>query len=320
MIKKITRSASLLLPVLLLALPVAAQAKQRDPERIYDCENARSLPAEANEESRRIVCEIPAKYREDVAMAQFVGAHIRLHDMAAWLTTDALVRKKAFEGISGQGRGWLTLQQDKDIDVRYFMEREGRTEAIAAATLDVDKVKAVRVRKLAPAEPMSLRESRLMKAKLLALATEGLTVCTNHAPNTVVFESDEFGRKEILVFVMSAWDDHAAPLGGYHMFRVSEDGEAVITHFAQTNTCLTADLRVPGMDSLMLSHLTSAAPTVFHVFMSLQYRKPLMVVTTQNGLLWKVEQGRIFLLNDGKPVKSKELSNETPDGANGTDQ
>lgn len=33
--------------------------------------------------------------------------------------------------------------------------------------------------------------------------------------------------------------------------------------------------------------------------MSLQYRKPINVVTTANGLLWTVNEGRIFL--DTKP-------------------
>jgi hypothetical protein len=74
-------------------------------------------------------------------MAEFIGKLIRLHDMAAWLTTDALQEIKAFEGIQGRGRGWLTLGKGDDIEVRYFTEHDGRTSAIASATLDGDSFK-----------------------------------------------------------------------------------------------------------------------------------------------------------------------------------
>jgi hypothetical protein len=82
---------------------------------------------------------------------------------------------------------------------------------------------------------MNEREERLMRAKALALSSEATRLCTNHTPNTVVIESDEVGRKEILVFVMSAWvTEDEAPLGGYHMFRINETGDTIVSQFSQT--------------------------------------------------------------------------------------
>lgn len=294
-----------------LLAAVALQAHAKDARISYTCDAAKALPANADQESRRIACEIPAKYRQDVSMAEFTGKMIRLHDIAAWLTTDSLTQAKAFDGIQGQGRGWLTLDNGKDIEVRYFVENDGHTEAVATAKLDVEAVKAVDAKKLSPPQPMNELEQRLIRAKMLALTEGEATLCTKHAPNTVVFELEEDGQQQILVFVMSAWVDKAAPLGGYHMFRLSRDGRTILSHFSQTKTCPMADASTFETSSaLMVSHMNSATPTMFHVFMSLQYRKPLFVATTQNNLLWRVEQGQIFL------VQQDSNQEDAPDASN----
>ena len=288
----------------LLATPgLAAQGPAESPAvPRTDCEQAHAMPAEADEDSRRIACEIPTKYQQDVSMAEFIGRTIRMHDVAAWLTTDALVEKGVFKRVEGEGRGWLTTAKDNRIEVRYFREHRGRVEAFATAALDVASMKALDARTLSPAEPATERELRLMKARNTALKTPDLSVCTNHAPNTVVFEFDEDGREEILVFIMSAWkSNREAPLGGFHMFRYSADGETLQSQYSQTRSCPLADLdeKLPGnaeAASLAVTHLTSATPTMFHVFMNLQYRQPLYVITTQNALHWRVEQGRIHLV------------------------
>ena len=80
----------------------------------------------------------------------------------------------------------------------------------------------------------------------------------------------------------------------------SEVGERVIGGYEQTKRCLSF---VPDnkrkADWLAVSHLTSATPTMFHVFMSLQYKTPVVVFTTQNRLLWKVDGGEVSPLAPG---------------------
>jgi len=295
------------LAALCVLLATAGAALAADTPAVPDCDAARALPAGANAETRRIVCEIPDKYRRDVAMAETIGLDIRRHDAAAWRTTDLLVANHAFDHLRGEGRGWLTLEDATGIDVRFFDERDGVVGAIAQARFDAASLTAQQPRVLAPPEPMTAREAPLMRAKLAALATDP-PLCTKHSPNTVVTEFEEDGVPEILVFVMSAWmDKHEAPLGGYHMFRYSADGQTLLSRFSQTRSCVVSDLdpALPGgakTSSLMVSHLASATPTMFHVFMSLQFGQPLYVVTTQNGLLWRVEDGSIHLEQGGRPV------------------
>jgi hypothetical protein len=299
------RTAALLAVGLALSPAAWAAETAPSPSPITDCADARLLPPEANAESRRITCEIPDKYREDVSTAEFVGHLIRLHDVAAWQTTDALLEAGALKQIPGEGRGWLTLQDGDKVTVRYFAQVDDQTVAIASAQFDAASGKAAEPRRLSPPEPMSEREAPLMKAKLHALSSQP-NLCTNEHANSVVIESREGGHEEILVFVMSAWKDHAqAPMGGYHMFRYTPDGQTQLSHFSQTRACPMADLKnLPGKAAdaefagLAVTHLSSATPTMFHVFMSLQYRLPMFVMTTQNGLKWRVEDGRIHLLAD----------------------
>lgn len=306
--------ASLLALSFMVSGPPDAQAGK--PE--HACKAADALPADANDESRRIVCEIPAKYQRDVFMAQTIGAGIRRHDMAAWLTTDALQEIEAFKNVEGTGRGWLTIEDEDGIDVRYFTQDRSGTHAVAAARLGFEPFKVDGARKLSPPAAMSERERRLMQAKMLALSSENLGVCTNAAPNTVVLENEENGIREILVFVMSAWTEDVVPLGGYHMFRVSEDGSSINSRYSQTDDCpIVAAKQLAKQGSLRLKHRNSATPTMFHVFMSLQYRKPILVSTTQNGLSWRVDQGRISLIDEGFSASKTPLAeNVTQDAPN----
>lgn len=325
----VVTAAALLLALVAPGVHAGDSPAPASPEAppITNCADAQRLPVEASDEDRRIACEIPEKYRLDVAMAQYVGSQLRLHDMAAWLTTDALVAKGAFKRMRGEGRGWLTLSDGDDIRVRYYSEVDGQVVAIAAARMDTNAVKATDAQRLSPAEPLDEREARLMKAKHHALESEH-ALCTRHAPNTVVLEADENGRKEIQVFVMSAWvDNRQAPLGGFHMFRYSADGQTQLDHFSQSRSCPMADLDAKPANggelaALTVTHFNSATPTMFHVFLSLQYRKPLVVMTTQNKLVWKIEDGRVRLLEGSKPLDGEADGSKAtqPDAGSGGDR
>lgn len=295
----------------LLTWPLAAGAKDARPKSAYDCADAAQLPADAGETSRRLTCTIPDKYRRDVAMAELIGGAIRRHDLAAWLTTDELVKIDAMSNLPGEPSGWLTQERDDEIEVRYFSRVDGQPVAFAAATLHFDRTGVHDAKRLQPPQPAQPREQRLMAALKLARQQDQV-YCSQRAPNTVAFEYEEDDQAQILVFVMTPWLDLAnAPLGGNAMYRIDATGERVIDRYEQTRSCLSArlDPKHPS-EALVLSHLTSAAPTMFHVFMSLQYRRPVVVFTVQNDLLWKVEEGRIRLLqpDDRDYRKSRQWS------------
>lgn len=280
---------------------VQAHAKGPKPSpRVYDCQQARQLPADASESDRRIACTIPPKYQRDVALAEYIGRAIRRHDLSAWLTTDELVKIKALPETPGTPAGWLTRElEDGNIETRYYAEVDGSAVAFASATLRFDGTGVHDAARLRPPQPAGDRELRLLAAKRLAMAQSPL-YCSDRPPNTVIFEFEEDGEPQILVFIMTPWQDGSAPMGGYAMYRIDAKGERVIGGYEQTKRCLSF---VPDKkrkaDWLAVSHLTSATPTMFHVFMSLQYKTPVVVFTTQNRLLWKVDGGEVSPLAPG---------------------
>lgn len=250
-------------------------------------------------------CDIPAKYRQDVTIAESIGHTLQVHDKAAWLSTDTLLAQGAFQDIPGDGAGWLTEQaNDGTVAIRYLSKVDDHLVVFASARLDPAHGSIVDAMRLDPPRPVSQRDERLQRAKELALATEGNLNCNTRPFNTVAFESEEDGVRGILVFLMSAWSDDIAPLGGDEMLRISADGSRVIDRYSQTRTCI--NMPTKGLDkavALFASHVTSATPTMFHVFLSLQYGKPILVTTTQNGLTWRVEKGRIRLEPTGSEMQ-----------------
>lgn len=287
------------LVIAILAWPAAVLAA---PSESYDCGDAAALPQAASHDDRRIACTIPAEYRFDVSIAEYIGKTIRRHDMAAWLTTDAVRDAGHFDAIPGEGRGWLTEERDDSIWTGYFAEADGKLSVFAEARMYWEPFGARDVQAPSPLREASDNQRRRLHALTLARA-QPYNICTDANYNTVTFGFEEDGEARILVFLMPPMEDKRIQLGGYHMFRVSADGSRILDHFAQTKGCVemaTDDLE--RSEYLVVSHDLSATPTMFHVFMSLQYRKPLLVLTTQNGLLWRVENGSIGPLRTDDPV------------------
>lgn len=289
--------------VLFLALTLSAQAGTvKVASELHDCDDAAALPPAASANDRRIACTIPVAYRFDVSIAEYIGKGIRRHDMAAWLTTDALRDAGHFNVIPGDGRGWLTEEDDESIWTGYFTEIDGRLFVFAEARLYWEPFGARDIRVPAPLRPATENQRHRLQA-LTRARTQPHNVCTNASYNTVTFEFDEDGETRIVVFLMPPMEDARAQLGGYHMFRVSADGSRILDHFAQTKGCIEmAMVDLKHAKHLVVSHETSATPTMFHVFMSLQYQKPLLVLTTQNDLLWRIENGNIGPLRPDDPA------------------
>ncbi len=290
-----------------------AFAKVQQPE-LKDCARAEAMPKEADDESRRIACNIPEDLQESVAMSQLFGSMLRMHDIAAWLTTDSLKAAGAFDEnkIQGKMRGWLTNDMGNVINIRYFVQKDEKIFVFAQADLDVSKVKAINNEILKELAPASKDDLAMLSALDLAKSKQLLN-CTGPF-NSVVIPFTYEDKKEIRVYLFSPWTDKLAPMGGHHLIRVSEDGKQIISQYSQTKSCINNDnaaIADKSMSALMISHITSDTPTEMHVFMSLQYRKPIFVITVNNGITWKVEGRKISLLDRQDSKKSFEPSSKT---------
>lgn len=244
-------------------------------------------------------CPLDQRYHSQLEQAQKLGARLYRQDLAAWLTTDALLAAGAFNGPSpGKALGWLTQDRDDGTWVGYFAEIEGAPQVFAQATLVKDSRQVVGATRLDQPRPATPRELHQLAARDTALAQNPLR-CTDAPFNTVVLDDANDFVPGIQVFLLSAMTNDALPMGGYHQFRLSEDGSKVIDHYAQTRSCINESRRgLPNASALAITHLTSPTPTAFHVFMSLQYERPIYVGTTENGAMWKVEGTRISEVED----------------------
>ena len=217
------------------ATPASGSDNYR-PELNVSCPEAILVPPDADDDVRRITCEIPGEFRLAVTQAEAEGQLLRRLDVAAWTSSDALVDLKAFEGIDGKAAGWLTvLLGDGSVDISYFRRIGDTADAVATAHFDAQTLKITDAARLKTPRPASAAELAQLDARSLAIRSAN-PLCT--PPNTVIYESSYDGAPEITVFVLSSWTNDASALGGHHRYRMSSDGKRIVEHFKQTNACL----------------------------------------------------------------------------------
>jgi hypothetical protein len=276
-----------------------------------NCAMANAMPKTADKEARRIACNIPHNLQEQVTKAEAIGAQIRRHDIAAWTTTDALKLAGAFKNVPGEIQGWLSVESEQSIIVRYYTQKNNAMYVFAEASMGLKSFKSDRGISYSPLRPASETEIASLKARKLALTAKNLD-CSDPF-NSVILPFTENNAPMLRVYLFSPWTDNKAPLGGHHLIKIKADGSEIISQYSLTKTCLNFNPDIlDGMDSFMVTHLSSDSPNEMHVFMSLQYQKPIFVTTPSNGLNWKVDRARIQLLNraDGKALN--EDSNPSP--------
>ncbi|MGH8109428.1 MAG: hypothetical protein ACREO1_12040 [Arenimonas sp.] len=270
-----------------------------------DCQKAKALPKPASDESRRIACNIPNDLQNEVMIAESVGEKLRKHYLSGWLTSGLLTRRGILKPDPENISEWLTFENETTITTRYYTTKDGVTYRLAEADLDLKSEKAVNPKAYSPQVPATAEEIVLLNARKAAFALK-MTRCTlPFDAVTLPFEDAGTKTREIHVYLISPWTTKYAPLGGHHFIRVSGDGKKVLSQSSQTLACVNTDadeMKKDEMSGLMISHLSSNAPTPIHVFLSGLYGQPIFVITTTNGISWTVLGDRISVLDrmDGK--------------------
>jgi hypothetical protein len=296
----------MLFGVSVLSLLATTQCLAIETESIA-CLQANALPATASAEARRIACNIPADLQQQVESAELIGIQLRKHDMAAWLTSDALRGRGAFKKVPGELQGWLAVESEQSIIVRYYVKKDGAMFVFAEASMGLNSFKSDQGTTYLPLRPASVEELAMLSARVAAIKSNKLN-CSEPF-NSVIIPFTENDQKEIRVYLFSPWTETIAPIGGHHLIKFKPDGKEVISEYSQTNTCLNFDPRLLStMDSFTTLHTTSDTPTEIHIFLSLQYRKPIYVTTTSNGITWKVDINRIRVVSRGDGKSSFEPS------------
>jgi hypothetical protein len=292
--------------LLAAALPAASPA-QEDTAKAPDCPGLRALPFDSGSlEDRRITCDIPGPLRLQVQRAEARGLRLRRHELAASLSSDALKEVHAFEHRPGKFAGWLTSEIQGGIQVRYFIDTDAGPRAFASAVLD-DASDGIRdLRLLDPAEPADDNERRQLQARATALRAPRLD-CTS-STNSIILEEDGFDS--IRVYLFSAWDEKAAPMGGHSLFIVSPDGSTILDSFQQTDTCLNFPPKADPGAMILVSDRHEGPPSELQVFLQRQYDVPVVVHMHGDDSVWKVQDGLLYLLPPGDPLHDAVLQGE----------
>ena len=244
--------------------------------------NSGTTPATASSPS--------AQTSPEIHRIEALGRTIYVLDNAAARATDLALAEGADLRASNM-RGWVTDSSSSGVLVRFIRQRGDRFEAAYDVTVDESGRAAALTRPTNPT--LTPDQSAQLAARRLAMSNF-VPLC--QLPyNPVVFRDP--GTRDWRVYLLATTTDPQVKVyAGHHRFLVSGDGSRVLSSEPLSKTCLAPRLEVPPGQApqfFLMTELLSPAPTETHVFDSLLYRLPILVVTVPEKRQWIVDQGRI---------------------------
>ena len=220
------------------------------------------------------------------ASAEMIGRTVHTHYRAieavrAAMDADPTMRQDT--RVAGE----ITLGYGGQIHVTVL---DDASAALYRAAVSADGVLSAPVDALPVPGELSVTERAAAQARTTALAFDAPRC--DEAYDTIGLPSSV--EAQWVVFLIPRPSNGLVRLGGSN--RVETEGKVVTAWRPYTRSCIALD---PGPDSvaMIVTHLLDRTPTEIHVFWSLWKGKPLYVTTAENGI-WKIEDGRISLVED----------------------
>ena len=257
----------------------------------------------------QVDASVPAKYRDEVRSAQVEGAKLQQEDFAVWVASNYLVRS----GIRAPGTatGWLATAKDplaRTWTVSFTAKNEDKPLVYADVDVDLSKPPAqVKFTPRGGGRAPTPDEAALIGARDAVSGAKDWLRCADEYNYSSSIRAGKKGRESVIRALPARRDHKLYLLGGFHEFTApTKVGKAKMKQFHQTNSCIELPLPRHGI-GFMVSHLRSDTPTLFHVFASLSYERPVYVKI--GSRTWLVDAGRITVV-DKPAVKS--LKTEAP--------
>jgi hypothetical protein len=265
------------LPLVLLAV-MAACADRAAPGAAGPATDiaGSKLVAQASPEIRRIealgrtlyTLDIAAARATDIALAE--GADLQAPDM----------------------RGRVTDVSGDNVLVRFVRQRGDRFEAAYDVTFAGDGQAPVMTRPkdptLTPDQSAQLAAGQLAAASLVPLCK---------LPYSPVAFRDPATRDWRVYLLAASADPQVKVYAGHQRVLVSADGSRILPSAPLSQNCLAPRLEAPAghmPEAFLMTESVSPTPTEAHVFASLLYGLPILVVTAAEKKHWIVDQGRIW--------------------------
>lgn len=203
-----------------------------------------------------------------------MGLAIYRQDVAAWVSTDALMAHLAGAQPPPDMAGWIVVEDGDDQRVRYVRRDDA---GVLKAGFDVvvrdGRAGAVEV----VDEVLSQSEVAHFQARQTAIENIGRLRCSQRLNTVVLNDPDSDGW---LVWLLTPTpESRAIPIGGHYRFTISADGGTVLRRDQLSNGCFFADRPPPDLrDSLLFyTQIVSRGPVETHVFLSIQNRLALVI-------------------------------------------
>lgn len=204
-----------------------------------------------------------------------MGQAIYRQDIAAWVSTDALLAHLAGAPPPPGMAGWIVIDGGDSQRVRY-LRRDG-DDLKAAFDVIVQNGRAGPVQVVD--ELLSEAEKAQFRARTTAAENIGRLRCSQQMNTVVLDDPDSDGW---LVWLLTPMPDGGEiPIGGHYRFRISADGGTVLRRDQLSNTCFFADPPPEGQREnamLFYTQIVSKGPVETQVFLSIQNQVTLVIV------------------------------------------
>ncbi|GGD01266.1 hypothetical protein [Aquisalinus flavus] len=232
-----------------------------------------------------------AAFEQDIALTENLGRAIYERDTAAYLAAMALQDEFAGDEL-GWLHGWITVKEGEELKVMFIGEQGGEPRAYFIAFARNDEV----YDHFAPPGGMGLSraERGYWAAREDALDRDTQECSSQYNPVVMPYKGRDGAEGGLFVYLIPASTEAGLiKAGGYQLFDYSADGQTMKGEMPFNTNCLDVEKTGNEGDSLILSHSLTPYPQEHHVFMSLLYGTDVVVVTTENDLVWKVSGGEV---------------------------
>ncbi|MGE4060488.1 MAG: hypothetical protein AB7E69_16635 [Sphingomonadales bacterium] len=253
-----------------------------------------AAPAAAQNKSTPVtMADLPDAYRAEIAESEAVGQEVFQRDEA---TKGAVVYIRREQSIDPRANVWITDMVPDGVKVMAIAYLGDQHMVIQEVTMLGRGEVAGSFHAYPNGIPLDARFLPMLSA-IRTAASQRVQGCPGHY-EMVVMPRSVGGRDEIWVFLLMAGGDGVMRVGGNVLVRVDAAGETVLETRHFTKSCLDVRMDEAPEDHRLamaaVSHLTSDTPTPVHVFLNFKHGLPLSIITTSNGIMWNVEQGRIM--------------------------
>ncbi len=246
-------------------------------------------------------------YLQTIEVNQQLGHSLTQQDWAAEVATDAIIRLGADLSISNKKLKAFIVERKEHSWVFSYIGKKGFSLGVFYQ-IEVDINGPIDETYHFYKKPKKLTHLQKLIFKAVQLAKkQEFKKCTSSYNNVAIHLIGEKGEDSFYIYLLAATNNTDLNIGGgHHRFLIDPKKKKVIEHYSHSNDCLQSTLN-KDTTSLVFTHMTSDVPNEFHIYMSYLYKMPLYVLTINNGIIWKVNNGKIEVIEFSNE-KNKSIS------------